>query len=214
LIHPACIVSPSLPWKIHDGEYYYAFIEMQGEGRLQVGMAGGGASLDGAVYQDHLPYNSQMAFSLVYDRGQAFIGLLRQGTSWFGMLLLSIFLYLLPGWAILRGFWKGWNEYDWVAKAALSAGISLALTPLLFLWTDLIGLHLGAGYAWLPGIAAIFALLWMNRQSLISTKLLGLTGAWGHFLFGTSLVCSYHDTAGDILRTYVSVSNLDLPVTG
>ena len=197
-------------------QYYYAFIELQGEGRLQVGMAWGGAYLNGAIYQNNLPYNSQMAFSLVYDRFQAVAGVTRQGASWVGMLIIGIFLYILPGWALLRGFWKGWNAFGWAEKAVLSAGVSLAMIPLLFLWTDLVGLHLGAGYAWLPGIAAIIALLWMNRQSVTSIRL-----RWPRALERKVFPSNRLPDATLIIVLLAvffvrmwSVSNLDLPMWG
>ncbi|MBU0511314.1 MAG: hypothetical protein KJ638_06380, partial [Chloroflexi bacterium] len=55
---------------------------------------------------------------------------------------------------------------NWAAKLALSAGVSLAVYPLLFLFTDLVGLHLGALYAWLPPIIGILVILWRNRARL------------------------------------------------
>jgi hypothetical protein len=197
-------------------QYYYAFLEMQGEGRLHVGIAWGGAYLDGAIYQDHLPYNSQLAFSLVYDRSQVLTGMLSQGISWVGMLSIGIFLYILPGWALLRGFWAGWDDFGWAEKAALSAGVSLALTPLFFLWTDVVGVHLGAGYAWLPGIAAAIALLWMNRQRLMSIRI-----HWpAQRIIRASSSKLLPDAALVTLLLVVffirlwSVSNLDLPMWG
>jgi hypothetical protein len=44
----------------------------------------------------------------------------------------------------------------------LAAGLSLALYPLLFLWTDLVGLHLGPLYAWLPAVGGLAALAWRH----------------------------------------------------
>jgi len=41
--------------------------------------------------------------------------------------------------------WSGWETYPWGVKLGLSIGLSLALYPLLLLWTDLVGLHLGRG---------------------------------------------------------------------
>lgn len=193
-------------------QYYYAFLELQGEGRLQVGMAWGGAYLDGAIYQDHLPYNSQMAFLLVYDRGHALAGILRQTGTWLGMLLMAVFLYLLPGWAVLKWLWKGWDEFGVAEKAALAAGISLAITPLLFLWTDLVGLHLGAIYAWLPGSAALAALLWMKRGNLASWRVkwpswAALGGRLPDFALIIVLLAVF-------FVRFWSVSNLDLPMWG
>jgi hypothetical protein len=197
-------------------QYYYAFLEIVGEGRLQVGMAWGGAYLDGAIYQDHRPYNSQMAFSLVYDPIQAALGTGKQVISWIGMLLLAAFLYILPGWALMKGLWRGWEQFSWIEKAVLSAGASLALIPLFFLWTDLVGVHLGRGYAWLPGIAAILVMVWMERGRLRSNLFhwppWQEKPAWsGKFLPDITIIIL-------ILAVFFvrlsSVRNLDLPMWG
>jgi len=59
-----------------------------------------------------------------------------------------------------------WGGIKWREKLGLSAGLSLALYPLLLLWTDIIGLHLGAIYAWLPPLAGLGIILWRNRKRL------------------------------------------------
>jgi hypothetical protein len=125
-------------------------------------------------------------------------------------------LYVLPGWALLKGLWKELNDFGWVEKTALSAGVSLAITPLFFLWTNLAGLHLGAGYAWLPGIAALIALLWMNRNRIKSIQF-----SWplwqkkpllsANFLANATLVVVL--VAVFFVRLW-SVRNLDLPMWG
>lgn len=197
-------------------QYYYLFLEMQGEGRLQVGMAWGGAYLDGAIYQDHLPYNSQMAFSLVYDSDRAVVGALRQIGSWFGLLLFGIFLYVLPGWAILRGLWKEWSEHTWVEKLALSSGLSLAVTPLLLLWTYIVGLQLGAGYAWWPGIISVLALIWLNRHSLTPKGLSIPVRVDLSDIFSKRLpdIVFIFVLFAVIFVRFWSVRNLDLPMWG
>ncbi len=79
------------------------------------------------------------------------------------VLLVSVVLYILPGWALLTLLWPGSAALLWAEKAGLAAGLSLALSPLLLLWSDVIGLHLGALYAWLPPVVALLALLWHYR---------------------------------------------------
>lgn len=197
-------------------QYYYAFIEMEGDGCIQVGMASGEAYLDGAIYRDHQPRDSQMSFSLMYNVWQVFGSNLVQAASWFGILVLGVFLYILPGWALLKCLWNGWDQFSTWEKAALAGGISLAIIPLLFLWTDLVGVHLGLIYAWLPGILAIFALFWMNRNHLSNMK--AHWPSWtevGGFLSAHSV-----DLLLAIVLTMVffvrfwSVRNLDLPMWG
>jgi hypothetical protein len=48
-----------------------------------------------------------------------------------------------------------WRAQLWTVRLALATGAGLAIYPLLFLWTDLVHLHLGPLYAWLPGLAGL-----------------------------------------------------------
>ncbi len=54
---------------------------------------------------------------------------------------------------------EGLAMRNWVVRLALAAAIGLAVYPILFLWTHLIGLHLGWGYAVLPGTAALAGMM-------------------------------------------------------
>jgi len=56
--------------------------------------------------------------------------------------------------------WPDWDALAWGERLGLAGGMSLALYPLLFLWTEMIGLHLGALYAWLPALAGLGVILW------------------------------------------------------
>jgi hypothetical protein len=145
------------------GNYYYAFLEMVEEGTVLVGGGPGEAYLDGALYRDHLPLDAQMAFRLVYeplwillDLGWAAVGAL-------GLLGVAGLLYVVPGWALLAWLWRG-ERLLWAERLGVAAGLSLALYPLLLLWTDLVGLHLGPLYAWLPMVGGLVALIWRYRD--------------------------------------------------
>jgi hypothetical protein len=142
---------------------YYLLLELQGTGRVWVDAAPGDTYLEGALYQNASPLDAQMTFRLVYDPGQLFLGILAQAGSWLGILGIAIFLFILPGWALLALLWPDWDALAWGERLGLAGGMSLALYPLLFLWTDIIGLHLGPLYAWLPAIAATGVLVWRNR---------------------------------------------------
>ena len=139
---------------------YYLLLELQGTGRVRVDTAPGDTYLEGALYQNESPLDAQMTFRLVYEPGQLFLGLLAQAGSWLGILGAAIFLFILPGWALLALLWPDWDALAWGERLGLSAGMSLALYPLLFLWTDMIGLHLGPLYAWLPALIGLGIILW------------------------------------------------------
>jgi hypothetical protein len=142
------------------GKDYYLLLELQGDGRVRVGTAPGDTYLDGALYQNESPLDAQMTFRLVYEPGQLFLGLLAQAGIWLGILGAAIFLFILPGWALLALLWPGWDALSWGERLGLAGGMSLALYPLLFLWTDIIGLHLGPLYAWLPPLVGLGIILW------------------------------------------------------
>ena len=124
------------------------------------------AYLNGALYQNGIPEDAQAAFQLSYSRRKALLGLGEEAVTWVGFLAVGFFLFILPGWGIFSLLWPGWEKISWPIKLGLSAGLSLALYPLLFLWTDVIGLHLGALYAWLPPLAGLGIILWRNRRRL------------------------------------------------
>jgi hypothetical protein len=157
-------------------KYYYAFLKVTGSGKVQVGRASGDTYLNGALYQNGKPEDAQAAFQLLYSRRKAIFGLCQDAISWGGFLAAGFFLFVLPGWGLFSLFWPGWGGLKWPEKLGLSIGLSLALYPLLLLWTDIIGLHLGAMYAWLPPLVGLGMILWRNRKRLKVQSLKNLNG--------------------------------------
>ena len=156
------------------GVYRYAFLELDGVGAVRVGAASGEAYIDGAAYRDHEPLDAQLAFRLAYDPWGMVLELGLAALEGLGLLVVAALLYLVPGYALLA--WMGPHppaplplsrkagEGGGGEGLALAAGLSLALYPLLFLWTDLIGLHLGPLYAWGPVVLGLAALAWRYRR--------------------------------------------------
>lgn len=143
------------------GHYYYAFLEAAEPG-AHVATAGGAAYLNGAAYASHEPLDRQLAFGLAYDPGQTLLNLLGASVAGLGLVLAAGLIFVVPGWALLNWLPRG-QALGWPVKLGLAVGISLALYPLLFLWTDLVGLHLGPLYAWLPAGLGLAALAYQNR---------------------------------------------------
>jgi hypothetical protein len=143
---------------------YYVRMSLSGEGQVEIGAGPGKAYLDGALYQNDIPQDNQLAFRLVYDPYQVFIGLGLMMVSWLGIIAIAGFLYILPGWAVLGWLEPDWEKRSWGEKLGLSAGVSLAIYPILFLWTHLIGLSLGPMYAWFPPILGLGLIVWRNRR--------------------------------------------------
>ncbi len=141
--------------------YYYALLQVTGEGQVRVGQGPGNAYLDGALYHNHEPLDAQMAFRLVYNPAVTALELAGAAARGAGLLAVAGLLYVVPGWALLELLWH--QRLSWAEKLSLGAGISLALYPLFLLWTNLLGLHLGSLNAWLPVLSGIATLLWRYR---------------------------------------------------
>jgi hypothetical protein len=146
---------------------FYFFVENNAGAALDLATAPGTAYLDGSLYANHQPQDAQLAFQLVYDAPRMAFGLLKEAAGWGWSLLLFAFLFGLPGWALLAAAWPGFGEHNWIERIALSSGVGLAIFPVMVLWTNLVGLHLGPLYAWIPPLAALGFLAWQGlfRQS-------------------------------------------------
>jgi len=142
-------------------QYYYAVLESAAS--LQVGVGARGSYLDGALYQNHQSVGAQMAFQLAYAPVHMAVELGRAALINAGWLGIAFWLYVIPGWAIWAWSWRG-RSLHWVATLCVAIGLSLAFYPLFFLWTHVIGLHLGAAYAWLPPLAGSLALIWRYKN--------------------------------------------------
>ena len=151
------------PERDSHGEYYYAFLTLEGEGTAPVGQAPGAAYLDGAAYVNHEPQDAQLAFCLTYDPLWMVVELVGAAVRGVGLLSVALLLYVVPGWALLAWLWPS-GKLTWPERLGLAVGISLALYPLLLLWTDLVGLHLGAFYAWFPVVGGLAVLVWRYRD--------------------------------------------------
>ena len=158
---------------------YYFWFEIQGNGNLLTARGPAEVYLDGALYMNHEPQDAQLTFRLAYDRIQAVQGLLYEGGNWLVLLGLALLLFLLPGWALLSFCLPDWNQLWWAVQAGLSVGVSLAIYPVLLLWTNLVGLHLGVWYAWLPPLFGVGGLIWrFRRRPLRMPDLRRIHPAW------------------------------------
>ena len=199
-------------------KYYFAFLEITGDGDIHVGKAAGDVYLNGALYQNGAPEDAQTAFQLSYSRRKAILGLGLEVVTWLGILALGFSLFILPGWGLFSLLWSKWGGLRWPEKIGLSASLSLAIYPLLLLWTSIIGLHLGALYAWLPPLIGSGIILWRNRK-------------WWHirtytvanlhtFLRANTYVISWADlvflviTALIIWTRFWAIRSLDVPMWG
>jgi hypothetical protein len=143
------------------GQYLYAFLDSEAP-EVSVALNAGNLYMDGAAYQANQPLNSQTSFRLAYSPRHILLDLIKAALGWLGTFGVVGLLYLVPGWALLAWLLPR-GRLTWAEMLGLSIGVSLALYPLLLLWTNLVGLHLGRLYAWLPVVAGVAALTWRYR---------------------------------------------------
>lgn len=142
---------------------YYVLLEVDGNSSISLRTAPGETYQNGALYASNEPIDTQLSFNLIYNSNLAFIGLCYEMLDWIKYFLIGIFLYIIPGWALFTMFYGQWSQKLWMEKIGLAAGLSLAIYPILILWTNLVGLHLGAVYAWVPPILGLLVIIWRNR---------------------------------------------------
>lgn len=157
-------------------KYFYISLNISGEGAVKAGAASGETYMDGARYQNTKSDDGQLSFRLIYSIRRLGLGLVREFAIWVAILLVGAFLFLVPGWGLLSLLWNKWDTLTWIEKTGLSAGVSIATYPIIFLWTWIVGLHLGPFYAWFPPIAGLIFLLWkwravLKRRSTIDRRI-------------------------------------------
>jgi hypothetical protein len=143
------------------GQYYYAFFTARAAG-AKAALAGEDAYLDGAAYQDHQPLDAQAAFHLVYATRYVVLDLLGAALGGIGLLAAGGLLFVVPGWALLSWLSPA-RRWAWAELLGLAVGVSLALYPVLMLWTHSVGANLGPLYVWVPVGAGLAMLVWRYR---------------------------------------------------
>jgi hypothetical protein len=108
--------------------------------------------------------DAQLAFQSVYDPVQV-AGIANEWVRYGGILFVGLFLFVVPGWALLAAVWRGWEALDGMEKLAVSAGVSVALYPVMFLWAYVAHLPLGVWFASPAGLGAGY-LLWRRFKSV------------------------------------------------
>ena len=145
---------------------YYFELTVEGNGDVRVGVGPGDIYQNGSAYSNNVPLNKQIAFRLTYESQPLLIGLGIELLRWAVYIFVSIFLFVIPGWAFLLWLLPRWEKITWSEKLALASGTSLALYPIILLWFNLFGLRLGQLYAWVPPLVGLAFILWKQRKSI------------------------------------------------
>ena len=149
-------------------KYYYVSLQILDAGELDFSTAPGRAYINGAHYINDHPTNGQLTFQLVYNPWLVAWTLLKEVAHWILVLFAGGFLFTVPGAALIRALWPDWSEFDWLDLIALGTGAGLAIYPIVFLWTDVIGVHLGAAYAWGIPLLGLGYLIGSQRKNPIA----------------------------------------------
>jgi hypothetical protein len=198
---------------------YYFELTVIGDEKLLVHTEESGAWYQGALYLNQVPADAQLAFRLSYDAVQRLFGVMGQAGGWIFQILLSGLLFILPGWALLSGLWTDWSENAFFSKIALAGGMSFALYSLLMLFTDWVGLRLGAFYAWIPVLAGGGYLFWRHRQGIASwirsplKRFQTQWKVWKERIDGQALTLFLVATLILLLRFW-HIRNLQIPLLG
>lgn len=167
----------SLPGAGHaHNAYRYAYLALEGNGTIWVGAAPGEAYVDGSAYQDHKPIDAQLAFRLSYQPDGLIVGLASAAGEWIGLLAVALLLCVVPGYALLYLLFPSrpdspdqqvapslWTS-PWPARLGIAIGVSLAVYPLLLLWSHVLGVRPGVFYVWGPAILGLLFLAWRHRR--------------------------------------------------
>jgi len=141
-------------------QYYYARLTYEGQNSVRIGIGPGESYLSGALYSNDSPLDAQAALRMIHKPELVGIGILTELLSWLGKLAPAMFLFVLPGWAVLSNILPGWSSIHWGERLGLSIGASLSIYPIFILWTHLLGFHLGWLYAWIPVVFSLMLLGW------------------------------------------------------
>jgi len=149
---------------------YYLLLEVDGNSSISIRTAPGETYQNGSLYGNNEPLDSQLSFNLLYNPNVVVWGLFYEILEWIKYLLIGGFLFIIPGWALFSLLCSQWSNKGWIEKIGLAAGLSLAIYPIIILWTNLFGLRPGAFYAWLPPLLGALVIIWQNRTWFINPK--------------------------------------------
>jgi hypothetical protein len=154
----------------HDRSYYF-FIENKSDHPLAAGTLDAAAYHDGALYLNQTPQDSQLAFQVEYGFVDIALDLARWMAQLAFYVIIGALAFVVPGLAIVVYVLPNADSaYSVYERIAIGAGLSLALYPILMLWTNLLGIQLGAWYAWLPALIGIAALSWRYWKHLSQAR--------------------------------------------
>lgn len=138
---------------------------------ISLGALPGSSYIDGAAYKNKSPIDQTLSFDLQYAWFQVGISIIIWLVRTIQSLFFAFLLFFLPGYGILTIFdlFKIIDTKTFIIKTALSIAISLAVYPVILLWTNALGLQIGRLNAYLPmmiGTSLIFYHYFQTKTSI------------------------------------------------
>ncbi len=134
-------ITVPLPGQHDPGGQNYYLVLANDSGTIQINGRAEDAYSLGQAFANDQPVNSDIAFRLTYDYGiTSFLNDIRSAPHSVWLVFPLLFVLWLPGWLILD--FSGLRErFDFGEQSALAIGFSLAVTPVLMLWSTLLKLR-------------------------------------------------------------------------
>jgi hypothetical protein len=209
---------PFEPLPDSHSRYYYFFIESSAD------LADDEASVyydspdsypDGAMYLDGRPQERQLAFRLEYYRPAMLYELARSVATAAPRGIFAVLVFVLPGWALLVLLERtsGSPVQHWLEGASVAVGLSLAIYPILFLWSDLVNWRPGERLVWLTvGVSAVLLIWyyrpWRVRRQSVSSRIQAWVASDSMWADSAALLILLAATAGRLLM----VRGLEMPL--
>lgn len=142
--------------------YRYVVLTSDSDQPVSVETGPGGSYLNGSLYVDGQPAESQARFRLSYDPALSLLEVARGALDALRLMAAALLIWALPGWALLSLCLRGsqWRSLPLLQKLGLSAGAGAALYPVLMLWAATIGTRPGPAMLWAPMALAIVVAIW------------------------------------------------------
>ncbi|NIV33856.1 MAG: hypothetical protein GWN58_31735 [Anaerolineae bacterium] len=175
-------------------QYYYAFLEHTGTGKVEAAVGTVDSYLDGTLYRDGQPLESQMVFRLAYDPASIVLDLVLMVGNWLAFGLAALALLFFSGYWLIRR-WALRAGLDFTASLILSSVAALAAWMVLLVWASLL-LRLASWSVWLVvGTSCLAGMVlfvrdrehWQRREYWLGPNPLSTVAFWGVVLLSIAL---------------------------
>ena len=144
---------------------HYYYLELSTNCKCIINLSAGSyfSYINGGFYQNRVAKEMQSTFKLGYSTIYYYIGILKEFFIWFSVIILILFIFSLPGIAIIKIFFPNLEHLSWFQSFTISLGIGLSIYPILFLWSYFFRFNIGMWFAILPSFIGIIIILWRSH---------------------------------------------------